>query len=444
MTKYIFTFLLLLPIFLKAQIITTFAGGGSIGLGDGGPATSAQLGDPTQGFFDRLNNMYFATAVGGNRIRKIDNVGIITTVAGTGVSGFGGDNGPATMAKLSLPTCVTEDRFGNLFIVDGQNNRIRKVDLLTGIITTVVGNGTAGFSGDNGAATAASLFGPGDACFDTIGNLYIADYSNGRIRKVGIDGRISTFAGNGLVGYSGDGCKADTSRIGGISGVCADIFGNVFLADISLSRVFKVDRMGIITTVAGTGIGHLFNGDGIPATNANINPTKIAVDKFGNLFIAEHLNYRVRRVSPQGYIYTVAGIGVSGFGGDGGNATAAQLSYPSGIMLDSCGNLYISEANNNRIRKVTYPKCNYLDVPDVLNEANMQVYPNPTVDALHIDGLQTAMQYRLIDVAGREWQHGALRAGNNEVPVPSLTPGLYLLELTDEQGYRTVHRIVKE
>lgn len=120
------------------------------------------------------------------------------------------------------------------------------------------------------------------------------------------------------------------------------------------------------------------------------------------------------------------------------------MAHPSDITFDSCGNLYIGDLDNYRIRKVTFPKCNYLDIPDVLNEANVQIYPNPALDALHIDDLQTAMQYRLIDVAGREWQHGVLRSGNNEAPVRSLIPGIYLLELTDEHGYRTVRRIVKE
>lgn len=438
--------LLLSPLIIQAQIITTFAGNGSSGsnIGDGGPATTAVLGDPTGGAFDKYGNYFIACAIGGNYIRRITPAGIITTIAGTGSSGFNGDGIPATTAKLGLPTCVIVDTVGNLYIADGQNNRIRKVDIVTGIITTIAGNGTAGYSGDNGPATNAKLNIPCDICFDKYGNLYIADYSNARVRKVNTSGIINTFAGNGIPGYSGDGSRADTGRIGGISGVATDHLGNIYLADISLSRVFKVNTSGIITTVAGTTTGYLYNGDNMPATNANIDPTKIKIDNYGNLYIAEHQNYRVRRVAANGYIYTEAGLGSSGFSGDGGSATTAQLSYPSGITLDSCGNLYISEANNNRIRKVTYAKCHQLDASEMQEQGTAPfIYPNPINDILHIDGINHLTNYRLISIVGASLQQGSLKSGSNIVSMATLPPGIYLLELADDNK-RTITKILKQ
>ena len=348
--------LLLLPAFgSHAQTITTYAGccTGAGPVGNGDPATAAKLFDPVSGTFDKYGNYYFVEELAGNRIRKVNTANIITTVVGTGVAGFSGDNGPATVAQIHTPTSVTLDTAGNIYITDATNNRVRRVDAVTGIITTIVGNGSATSTGNGFPATAATVTNPTDVCFDKYGNLYVAEYA-ARVRKITPSGIIYGFAGNGIPGYSGDGSRADTSKLGVVAGLVADTFGNIYIADQSNARIFKVNTSGIITTYAGTSTGYLFNADGIPATSANIDPVKMRFDKSGNLFIAEDQNYRVRMVDGSGIIHTVAGIGTPGFSGDNGPATAAQFLYPTGVAFDQCGNLYVPEASNDKVRRIAY------------------------------------------------------------------------------------------
>ncbi|MEM7735487.1 MAG: MBG domain-containing protein [Deinococcota bacterium] len=275
--------------------------------------------------------------------------GTISTVAGTGTRGFSGDGDLATAAQLFNPTNVTIDSAGNLFIADFDNDRIRKVDT-SGIISTVAGT-TEGFSGDGGLATAAQLSLPTDVAVDSAGNLFIADRLNYRIRKVDTAGIITTVAGDGTEGFSGDGGLATAAQLNWPFGVTVDSAGNLFIADFDNDRIRKVDTSGIITTVAGDGTEG-FGGDGGPATAAQLrNPIDVTVDSAGNLFIADQINHRIRKVDTAGIITTVAGT-TRGFGGDGGLATAAQLNRPYSVTVDSAGNLFIADFGNNRIRKV--------------------------------------------------------------------------------------------
>jgi sugar lactone lactonase YvrE len=277
--------------------------------------------------------------------------GTITTVAGNGTPGFSGDGGPATNARLAYPTGVAVDAAGNLYIADRLNSRVRKVST-SGTITTVAGDGSAGFSGDGGPATNAQLAGPYGVAVDAAGNLYIADFQNSRVRKVSTSGTITTVAGDGSFGFSGDGGPATNAQLAGPNGVAVDAAGNLYIADINNHRVRKVSTSGTITTVAGNGTPG-FSGDGGPATNARLRPpTGVAVDAAGNLYIADIFNQRVRKVSTSGTITTVAGTGIYGFSGDGGPATNARLAYPSGVAVDAAGNLYIADQNNHRVRKV--------------------------------------------------------------------------------------------
>ena len=280
--------------------------------------------------------------------------GIITTVAGNGVAGFSGDGGPATSASLSIPVAVALDSAGNLYITDGAGYRIRKVST-AGIITTVAGNGNAGgFSGDGGPATSASLNQPQGVVLDTAGNLYIADNGNYRIRKVSTAGIITTVAGNGDAGgFSGDGGPATSASLTSAVGVTLDTSGNLYISEFNGHRIRKVNTAGIITTVAGNGVQG-FSGDNGAATSARLNsPAGMALDSAGNLYISDANNDRIRKVNTAGIITTVAGNGVRGFAGDGGLATSASLNYPVGTAVDAAGNLYVSEFNNNRVRKVT-------------------------------------------------------------------------------------------
>jgi sugar lactone lactonase YvrE len=332
-----------------AGTITTVAGTGSAGLsGDGGAAISAQLSYPSGVAVDAAGNLFIAD-MWNQRIRKVDPAGTITTVAGGGSDGLG-DGGSAMSAQLSYPSGVAVDAAGNLFIADTENHRIREVDA-AGTITTVAGNGSVGFSGDGGPAISASLFLHEDCgmyctyrpnagvAVDAAGNLFIADAVNDRIRKVDTAGTITTVAGNGLAGFSGDGGPAISAQLSDPSGVAVDATGNLFIAEGN-RRIRKVDPAGTITTVVGS------------ATSVWLTASGVAADAAGNLFIADAKNQRIREVDTAGTITTVAGTGSAGFSGDGGPATRAQLSYPSGVAVDAAGNLFIAERDNARIRKV--------------------------------------------------------------------------------------------
>lgn len=272
---------------------------------------------------------------------------IIVTAAG----GWVGDGGPATGAGFELPRYMARDAGGNLYISELFGQRIRKVSA-SGTITTVVGNGTPGFSGDGGPASAATLFYPAGLAFDAAGNLYIAESGDGRIRKVDTSGIITTIAGNGTIGYSGDGGPALAASLGPVRPLALDAAGNLFVGDIGYSVVRKIDTLGIITTVAGTGVAG-YNGDGIPATSAQLNtPIEVLPDALGNLYISDNLNMRVRKVDPSNVITTVAGIGLGGFSGDGGLATEARIGSPRGLAFDLTGSLLIANAGRGRVRRV--------------------------------------------------------------------------------------------
>lgn len=273
---------------------------------------------------------------------------IITTVAGNGAGDYSGDNGVATGASLWLPDSVAADSSGNLFIADHANYRVRKLDI-NGVITTVAGNGSAGYSGDGGSATRAGLTASGVA-LDGYGNVFICDAGNNRVRKVDTNGIITTVAGNGTDGYSGDGGRAANASFGFISGVAVDTHGNLFIADRYNNRVRKVDGRGVITTVAGNGSGD-YSGDGGSAINASLwAPSGVAVDAYGSLFIADTSNNRIRKVDPNGVITTVAGNGADAYSGDGTEATSAALGEPWGVAVDASGEMFIP--SDNRVRKV--------------------------------------------------------------------------------------------
>jgi sugar lactone lactonase YvrE len=324
-------------------------------MGDGGPATSAQLAHPSGVAVDRQGNVYIADST-NNRVRKVSNA-TITTIAGTGkpgVWGFSGDGGPATSAKLRSPEGVAVDRNGNVYIADTGNNRVRKVNR-AGTITTIAGTGIPGSSGDGGPAISAQLWLPMGVALDIEANLYIADTQNNRVRKVDRGGTITTIAGTGQWGLSGDGGPATSAQLRLTTGVAVDGRGNIYIADFENDRVRKVDRGGTITTIAGTDGG--FSGDGGPAVSARLwRPDAVAVDIQRNVYIADRYNQRVRKVGPSGTITTIAGTGkpgVGGFSGDGGRATAAYLSFPAGVAVDERGNVYIADQSNQRVRKVT-------------------------------------------------------------------------------------------
>ncbi|MCH8905119.1 MAG: hypothetical protein IIA45_14530 [Bacteroidetes bacterium] len=286
----------------------------------------------------------------------------INTIAGTGTGSFSGDGGSAKAATVNRPLEVHVDKNGNVLIADNDNYRIRFINASTGIISTVAGNGSLGFSGDGGAATSAELNLPTAVCSDTTGNIYISDKGNQRIRKVdGVSGIISTIAGTGTASFTGDGGPSTSATISQPHGMQTDIAGNLYFADRTNHRIRRIDFVtGIITTVAGNGtIG--FSGDGGAATSAGLNyPIGLCLDDSGNIYIADQINHRIRKVTKStGIITTIAGNGNPGFSGDGGAATSAELNQPYDVATDNAGHLFIADANNQRIREII-PHCNFM------------------------------------------------------------------------------------
>ncbi len=526
--------LLVLSINTKCQIINTIAGTGVVAnTGDGGPASAAALNYPSGITFDLDGNLYIAMGNSGHRIRKISPVGIITTIVGTGSAGYSGDGGLATNALMKNPQDVAVDTAGNIFIAETQSHVIRRVDAVTGIITTVAGIGVDGFNGDGGPASVAQLSNPNALCFDKFGNMFIGDHGNYRVRKVTPAGIISTFAGNGNPFFFSDYGLADTSAISGAYGLCADDTGNLYIAD-GYARVRKVNMSGIISTFAGTTNGS--SGDEGPATSAQIVPIRVKFDQAHKLYIAESAGFnKVRVVDASGIIHTVAGNGASTFSGDGGPATAASVYYAAGIAIDACGSLYISDLNARRIRKVTYPPIlttptitlnssissappgtsvtinatitnagsSYIihwlnkgveftttTVPSVTytkvvgtdtitarvvstatygcydsttssgwvvtasgvgtspglseGEEVLRMWPIPTKDVLHIDDVAVLSSYRIYNIVGLLMGSGELKEGGNVIDVRELPAGMYVVEVSGNNGVRVVRKVIKQ
>lgn len=329
--------------------LTTIGGNGGYSYsGDGGKATAAQLYAPQAVAVDAAGNLYIADTA-NNVIRKVTTDGVISTFAGTGTAGNGGDNGAAASAQLNSPEGVAVDSAGNVYIADTANSKIRKVTP-GGTISTYAGSGTAGYGGDGGAATSAQLNSPTSVAVDADGNLYIADLLNSAVRKVTPGGTITTLAGNGVQGYNGDRIAASKALLNFPQSVAVDSAGNVYIADQMNSRVRMVSTGGNIATIAGTGVAGS-GGDGGLAINAQITPVGIAVDSAGNVYISDG-GSRVRKLFPGGGILTIAGNGSQGYTGDGGLATNATLFNPSGVAADSKGDVFIADTGNNAVREL--------------------------------------------------------------------------------------------
>jgi len=439
----------------QQTLITTIAGQpvNSLGWGgysgDGGPAINAKLDVPEGICLDKWNNLYIADAA-NNRVRKIDlNTGIITTVAGIGPtglpSGFSGDNGPATNAQLWIPSAVFTDTAGNVYIADGANDRVRKITVATGIITTVAGNGTTGDTGDGTPATNAELNGPVGLCLDKHGNIYIADYNNNVVRKVSAEtGIITTFAGNQGVGYSGDNGPATNATFQGPCQVFADSMDNIFICDQYNHAIRKVAATtGLITTIAGNGTPG-YTGDNGPATDAQLNqPAGIFIDGQNNIFIAQYRDEAIRRIDAgTGIITTVAGTGIGGYSGDGGPATDAKLTCTD-MWVDNYGSMYIADYDSSRIRKVYNPTLGSANVQ--MNEyANVEIYPNPTTGNFSVEHAK-GLQLTIYDAGGKALFDKLTVTNDKEVlNIGDFVPGIYVVEMTDNEDKRQTIKLIKE
>jgi hypothetical protein len=365
--KHVLLFLLLLSIPLSgiSQIITTVAGNGSIGFsGDGGPATAASFFYAWHVVPDTMGNIYFTDAF-NHRVRKVNSAGVISTFAGTGTIGYSGDGGAATAAQLNGATGLAIGNDGSIYV--GGLATIRKVSP-SGIISTIAGTDVTGFSGDGGPATAAQLENAYGLTLDAVGNLYFADASNNRIRKINLstDGFIHTIAGNGSVGSGGDGGPATAAQLFGIAGVAISAMGELYISENGGNRIRKISTSGVISTIAGNGTPG-FSGDGGPASASVVSaPYGLAFGFDGILYFSDHGTSRIRKIGPGDTINTIGGIGTDGFSGDGGLASAAELYWPNGIATDAKGNIFVCDWKNYRIRRIsTFNRAPYFTLGDI-------------------------------------------------------------------------------
>jgi sugar lactone lactonase YvrE len=331
--------------------ITTYAGLGSAAYtGDGGPATSAEFKNPEGVALGPDGALYIADT-DNHVIRRVDPVTkVITTVAGSGSPGWTGDGTPATAARLQFPEDLAVAPNGDLYIADTGNHAIRKVTAATGVITTVAGTGSPGYS--FGVATASKIKSPSGIALASNGDFYFADTGNHSVRKVSA-GILTPFAGTGTQGYTGDGGAAAAAKLKQPQDVVIAVNGDIYIADTSNHVVRRVAAAtGVITTVAGTGSSG-YSGDGGAATAATFNaPESLAITAAGDVYVADTGNHVVRKFTAGGNVSTVVGTGAAGFSGDGGAPTAAQLNTPTGIAIDAAGIYYIADKANRRVRRV--------------------------------------------------------------------------------------------
>ncbi len=382
--KVVFSFFLVfISHFVYAQVITTIVGNGGSGYtGDFGPATNAKLNFPRY-ICQNISGELLISDFYNNAIRKVNAAGIISTIAGNGMPGYSGDGGQATDAKISGPLGIACDNNGNIYFSEFSNHIIRRINS-AGIISTFAGKGTAGYSGDGGQATNAEMYSPYGIAIDKSTNIYFVDNNNYRVRKITPSGIISTIAGTGVPGYSGDGGQATSAKINYFGGIAINnTTKDIYIADYTSHRIRKINTSGIISTFAGDGsIGN--SGDGGQATSARLNgPDGVYVDIDGNVYVIDSYANVVRKVNLSGVIITIAGNGTVGYSGDGGPATNAQLSNPGDMFVNASGNVLIAESDNNVIRKITY---NNTGIREVISTKNVvSIYPNPVKDYVTIE-----------------------------------------------------------
>jgi len=435
--------LLVCPFLGSAQIISTIAGNGTSGnSGNGGLATAAEFNYPDGIAVDDSGNVYFSDYHNG-QLWKINTSGIISIVAGNGTCGYSGDGGGATSAELSLPCKVDVDNSGNIYVADWGNNRIRKINT-TGIISTIAGNGTAGYSGDGGSAIAAELNGPeGLSTVDDSGNIYICDEVNNSIRKVNSVGIISTFAGNGTGGYTGDGGLAAYAELDYPRGAAFDNYGNIYISDYNNNVIRKVSSSGIISTIAGNGIAG-YSGDGGSAIAAELNgPSGLAIFNKGgenhgvDIYFADENNAVIRKVTSSGIISTVAGNGTEGYGGDGGLATDAELNYPVDVAVDNSGNVYIVDAYNYRIRKIS---SGTTEVNNLTSLLQLSIFPNPVTSKITISASDRINTIAFSNLLGQLIYSEQFDSKQVQVDVAYLPAGTYFVKVNGTE----VRKFVKE
>lgn len=417
------------------QVITTIAGTGAFGYtGDGGPAKQARLSFPVAVADDSHDNLYIAD-YDALVVRMIDAAGIIHTIAGNHDTGYNGDGGPATAAKLGGADGVAVDNAGNIYVCAMSYHTIRKIDP-SGTITTFAGiPGVSGFSGDGGAATAAALGMPVGITTDNSGNVYFSDRYNMVIRRITPSGIISTVAGiPDSSGYTGTGGPATAAKIGDVFAMCSDPAGNLYIGESYPQHIIrKIDAGGIITLVAGDDSA-TYTGDGMAATATKIGGAQgLTTDGDGNVYFSE--GGTVRKINTSGILSTVAGNGHSGFGGDGGNPVYATI-RTYGICINNHGELLMADGENARVRKVA--DKNTLDVGDS-DDTNWSLFPNPCGREVHLTGPSTgSYKVSLTNILGQQLFETTMQAEQNNITtlsLPALAKGTYQLHVAGIGSY---------
>ncbi len=430
----------------QSYTISTIAGNGTAGYtGDGGQATAAELSAPNGIAIDTSGNIYFVDN-GNNRIRKVSTNGHITTIAGNGTASFSGDGGQATAAEINTATWMgaglAVDNSGNIYFSDNGNDRIRMINT-SGTISTFAGNGSFGYSGDGAQATAAELNIPEGIARNASGNLYIGDDQSSRGRKISSGGVITTFAGSGTAGYSGDNSQATAAELYHPWGIAVDGSGNTYIADQVNCCIRKVNAGGVITTVAGTGVNG-YSGDGGNATAAELsNPGSMAIDGIGNIYFADVGNSRVRKIAANGTITTIAGNGSSGYSGDGGSATAAELTQPWGIAIDKSGNLYVSDYGNNTIRKLTK---NTVGLENISINSKLDIYPNPTSGIFTISSSKVipGAKVDVYELSGKLVYSERVKSQTLNIDLSDKPKGVYLVKVSYGEKLISTKRLIMQ
>ncbi len=429
------------------QIINTIIGDGtSSSNGDGGPANLATCWDPKDVAVDHNGNIYFVAPQTDDKVRRIDAAtNIVTTFAGTGANGFSGDGGPATAAMLDNPYGLAIDKNNNVYICDKSNYRIRKINVATNTISTIAGTGISGSSGDGGDPLQAQIRPFSIAC-DTAGNLIILD-NNHSVRKVDFATNTITRVGglgNGIAGYSGDGGDALLAELSVFFGsIAVGPENNIYIADNGNNRIRKIDAVtNIITTIGGTGVSG-FSGDGGLATTAqfNISFSGIECDAAGNIYIADWGNNCVRVINKTTNIVTrVAGTGADSYSGDGGPALQATFQGPQGLAFDPQGNLYIADENDNRIRKVTY----VTGLSNIDAASQIIVFPNPAQNQFTVSftNPKNYAAIQLTDLQGRILTEEVASSSLTTVATDYLQTGIYLVRVVKRDGTFVTKKIV--
>jgi sugar lactone lactonase YvrE len=411
---------------LQAQVVTTLAGSGTTGSVDA-TGTLASFNYPYGLAVDNTGNVYVADT-DNNKIRKITSTGVVTTLAGSGLQGS--VDAVGTLASFFDPTGVAIDGYGNVYVADAGNNKIRKISP-TGVVTTLAGSGNYGSVDATG--TLASFNTPYGLAVDGFENVYVADYNNNKIRKITPTGVVTTFAGSGL--------KDSVDAVGTLAsfntpgGVAVDGSGNLYVVDSGNNKIRKITSSGVVTTLAGSGAYDSIDATGTLASF--FSPTGVAVDAFGNVYVADQSNSKIRKITSSGVVTTLAGSGAHGSVDAIG--TLASFYLPSGVAVDGYGNVYVADELNSEIRKIS---LTVTAIENYSTTIGLSVFPNPTTGDLHITASEN-LQLIIYNAQGIKVMEQNLLEGSNSISLESYKPGLYIIQSTNGKSQSQQYRIIK-